>query len=50
MPSKYGSYKTIWERHKKWSIIGVWKNIMNSLVSRGYISGLIKIGDLSVDS
>jgi hypothetical protein len=20
MPPKYGSYKTVWERHKKWSI------------------------------
>jgi len=51
MPSKYGSYKTVWERHKKWSTKGVWKNkIMNSLVSRGYNSGLINIDDLSVDS
>ena len=22
MPPKYGSYKTVWERHKKWSIKG----------------------------
>ena len=50
MPTKYGSYKTVWERHKKWSVKGVWKNIMKSLVSRGYSSGLIKIDDLSVDS
>ena len=50
MPPKYGSYKTVWERHKKWSIKGVWKNIMNSLVSRSYASGLINIDDLSVDS
>jgi hypothetical protein len=50
MPSKYGFYKTGWERHKKWSIKGVWKNIMNSLLSRGYASGLINIDDLSVDS
>ena len=50
MPPKYGSYKTVWERHKKWSIKGVWKNIMNFLVSRGYASGLINIDDLSVDS
>ena len=50
MPTKYGSYKTVWERHKKWSDKGVWKNIMNSLASRGYTSGLIKIDDLSVDS
>jgi hypothetical protein len=52
MPPKYGSFKTVWERHKKWwSIKGVWKNIMNSLISRGYTSGLIiNIDDLSVDS
>jgi hypothetical protein len=50
MPTNYGSYKTVWERHKKWSVKGVCKNIMKSLVSRGYSSGLIKIDDLSVDS
>ena len=51
MPPKYGSYKTVWGRHKKWSIKGVWKNIMNSLTSRGYTSGLINnMDDLSVDS
>lgn len=27
MPSKYGSHKTVWERHKKWSEKGVWKHI-----------------------
>ena len=46
MPTKYGSYKTVWEQHKKWSVKGVWKK---SLVSRGYSSGLIKIDDLSVE-
>lgn len=50
MPSKYGSHKTVWERHKKWSEKGVWKNIMDSLVSRGYASGLIKVDDLTIDS
>jgi|ERR671930_2125921 transposase len=50
MPPKYGSYKTVWERHKKWSIKDVWKNIMNSLVSCGYTSRLMNIDDLSVDS
>ena len=50
MPTKYGSYKTVWERHKKWSVKGVSKNMIKSLVSRGYSSGLIKIDDLSVDS
>jgi transposase len=50
MPSKYGSHKTVWERNKNWSEKGVWKNIMDSLVSRGYTSGLIKVDDLAIDS
>jgi len=50
VPPKYSSYKTVRERHRSWSVKGVWKNIVNSLVSRGYSCGLIKIDDLSVDS
>lgn len=50
MPSKYGSHKTVWERHKKWSEKGVWKEIMDSLVSYGYRNGLINADDLSIDS
>lgn len=50
MPAKYGSHKTVWERHKKWSDRGVWKRIMDSLVSRGYQTGLLNVDDLSVDS
>lgn len=50
MPAKYGSHKTVWERHKKWSEKGVWKGIMNSLVSHGYRNGLINADDLSIDS
>lgn len=52
MPSsRYGSHKTVWERHKKWSEKeGVWKNIMDSLVSYGYRNDLINLNDLSIDS
>jgi transposase len=50
MPSKYGSHKTVWERHKKWSEKGVWKHVMDSRVSRGYHKGLINVNDLSIDS
>lgn len=50
MPTRYGSHKTVWERHKKWSERGVWKRIMDSLVSHGYQTGLINADDLSVDS
>lgn len=50
MPSKYGSHKTAWERHKKWSERGVWKAVMDSLVSHGYQTGLVDADDLSIDS
>jgi transposase len=50
MPSKYGSYKTVWERPKKWSERGVWKEIMESLVSHGCHKGLVDADDLSIDS
>ena len=50
MPSRYGSHKTVWERHKKWSEKGVWRAIMDSLVSHGYRTGLVDADDLSVDS
>ncbi len=50
MPSKYGSHKTVWERHKKWSERGVWKRVMDSLVSHGYHTRLVDADDLSVDS
>ena len=50
MPSKYGSHKTVWERHKKWSEKGVWKAIMDSLVSHGYRTGFVNADDMSVDS
>ena len=50
MPAKYGSHKTVWERHKKWSEKGVWKRIMDSLISHGYRTGLIDADDLSIDS
>jgi hypothetical protein len=52
MPSKYGSYKTVWKRYKKkWSEQGIWKNIMDLLVSYGYHhKGVINVTDLSIDS
>jgi transposase len=51
MPLKYGSYKTVWKRHKKWSEKAVWKRVMDSLVSYGYHhKGVINVNELSIDS
>jgi transposase len=52
MTAKYGSHKTVCERHKKkWSEKGVWKNIMIlCLISHGYQKGVVKnVNDLSID-
>jgi hypothetical protein len=35
---------------RKWSEKGVWKNIMDFLVSHRYHKGLIDVNDLSTDS
>jgi hypothetical protein len=48
MPSKYGSHKTVWERHKKWTERDVGKAIMDSMVSHGYCSPSINADDQSV--
>jgi hypothetical protein len=51
MSSKYGSYKTVWERYKKkWSEQGIGKCVMDSLVSSGYRKGVVNVNDLSIDS
>jgi transposase len=50
MPDGYGSHKSVWERHKKWSEDGTWKLVMDSLVAKGYAEGTVKVDSLSIDS
>ncbi len=50
MPEKYGSHKSVWERHKKWSEEEAWKRVMDSLVTMGYSEGKVRVGSLSIDS
>lgn len=50
MPEKYGSDKSVWERHKKWSENGTWKRIMDALVAKGYSEEKVRIDSLSIDS
>ncbi len=50
MPTKYGSHKSVWERHKNWSGDGTWKRIMDALVAKGYSEGSVNVDLLSVDS
>ena len=50
LPPKYGSHKSVWERHKIWSEDGTWKRVMDALVARGYGMGTIDTDSLSIDS
>ncbi|MEE9585635.1 MAG: transposase [Nitrososphaerales archaeon] len=50
MPSKYGSYKTVWRRLKKWEKKDVWKRVLDSLITRRYSSGKLSLAEVAVDS
>jgi len=50
LPSKYGDDVTAWRRLKRWEQQSVWKNIMDTLVGRGYSTGILKVDTLSIDS
>lgn len=50
LPEKFGSHKSAWERHKKWSEKDTWKRVMDSLVARGYSKGKVRVDSLSIDS
>jgi len=39
MPVKYGSLVTAWRRLKRWQREGVWRRILEALISKGYSRG-----------
>ena len=48
--TQYGHwYTTAWRRLKRWEEQGVWKRILDSLISKGY-SRVVKMDSLSIDS
>ena len=48
--TQYGHwYTTAWRRLKRWEEEGVWKRILDSLISKGY-SRVVKMDSLSIDS
>ena len=49
-PVKYGSYVTAWRRLKRWQREGVWKRILEALISKGYLMGRLSLDRVAVDS
>jgi transposase len=50
LPARYGSYKTCWDRFRKWSIMGVWSKILEALIAMGYSTGKLSLDKIAVDS
>lgn len=43
-------YTTAWRRLRRWEEDGTWKKILDSLISKGYSLGIVKMDELSIDS
>jgi len=50
LPKEYGDDSTANRRLRRWEEQGVWKRVMDALISDGYSDGRLSIDDLSVDS
>ena len=50
LPNEYGDDSTANRRLRRWEEQGVWKRVMDALISDGYTDGRLSIDDLSVDS
>lgn len=50
MPRRYGDDSTANRRLRRWEDGGVWKRIMDALISEGYGNGTVKMEELSIDS
>jgi len=48
MPARYSSYKTCWRRLKLWSEMGVWKRMLEALISKGYSMGRLSLDRVAV--
>lgn len=43
-------YTTAWRRLKRWEEDGTWKRILDTLISKGYSLGVVRMDELSIDS
>ena len=50
MPRCYGSHKTTWRRHKRWSEEGIWDEILVASQDRAYATGKLSFETVAVDS
>lgn len=50
LPERYGSWKTVYERHRRWSADGTWDRFLHAVQADADFAGRIDWGMVGVDS
>ena len=50
LPKKYGPKSTAHDRLKDWEKLGVWKKMMDALISSNYLGGKLLLDKVAIDS
>lgn len=50
LPERFGSWKTVYERHRRWSADGTWDRILQAVLADADSQGQIDWSMVSVDS
>ncbi|MGW4781452.1 IS5 family transposase [Streptomyces filamentosus] len=50
LPERYGSWKTVYERHRRWSVDGTWDRILQAVQADADLAGRVDWGMVGVDS
>lgn len=50
LPERFGSWKTVYERHRRWSVDGTWDRILRAVQADADFAGRIDWSMVSVDS
>lgn len=50
LPKEYGPKSTVHDRLKVWGKLGIWKKILDALISTSYLSGKLSIDRVAIDS
>ncbi|WP_405666203.1 IS5 family transposase [Streptomyces sp. NBC_00055] len=50
LPERYGSWKTVYERHRRWSADGTWDQVLSAVQADADLAGRIDWSMVSVDS
>ncbi|MGO4636781.1 IS5 family transposase [Streptomyces sp. 2RAF24] len=50
LPERYGSWKTIYERHRRWSADGIWDRILRAVQAAADLAGRVDWSMVGIDS